>query len=229
MLKRTHVVLGAWHPERHGLSRTAGSISVSAVSAVSLFFIGAVLFCNGLTLLGKIQPKGAAPVNALVGIVLVAASAHLGVPYGATEADLVGAAGFLLFAITYLWVALNSYTGHDPAGLGWYCAWATAVSAFLGLVTVSHLDDDKFALLWLLWAVLFAVFFVVIALDRQSLAYAAGWLAILEAIFTASGPGGLEMIGRWEDLATGWVVLATAIVLGGFAAVALRRRAVPAA
>jgi hypothetical protein len=37
------------------------------------------------------------------------------------------------------------------------------------------------------------------------------------------------MIGKWEDLATGWVVLATVVVLGGFAAVALRRRAVPAA
>ena len=46
---------------------------------------------------------------------------------------------------------------------------------------------------------------------------------------TASGPGGLEMIGKWEELATGWVVLATVVVLGGFAAVALRRRAVPAA
>jgi putative amide transporter protein len=57
------------------------------VSAVALFFIGAVLLCNGLTLLGRIQPKGAAPVNALVGIVLVAASAHLGVPSGATESD----------------------------------------------------------------------------------------------------------------------------------------------
>ena len=127
-------------------------------------------------------------------------------------------------------MALNAYTGHDPAGLGWYCAWATAVSVFLGLVTVTHLDDDKFAL------PVAAVGGAVRRLLRRDRAgahraspYAAGWLAILEAIFTASGPGGLEMIGKWEDLATGWVVFATAVVLGGFAAVALRRRAVPAA
>ena len=198
------------------------------MSAVSLFFIGAVLLCNGLALLGRIEPRGAAPVNAFVGVVLVAASAHLGVPKEATEADLVGAAGFLLFAITYLWVALNAYTGHDASGLGWYCAWAAGVSIFLGLVTEIHLDDHKFALLWLMWAVLFAVFFLVIAQDRQHLVFAAGWLAIGEAIFTASGPGGLEMIGEWETLATGWVVLATVIVLGGFALLALRRRPVRA-
>jgi len=198
------------------------------VSAVSLFFIGAVLLCNGLTLLGRIQPRGAAPVNAFVGAVLVAAAAHLGVPENASESDLVGAAGFLLFAITYLWVALNAYTGHDAAGLGWYCLWATGVSVFLGVVTEIHLDDDKFALLWLLWAVLFAVFFAVIALERESLVIAAGWLAISEAIFTASGPGGLEMIGKWDGLATAWVVAATVLVLGTFAVLALRRRAVPA-
>ncbi len=149
-------------------------VASRAVSAVSLFFIGAVLLCNGLTLLGRIQPRSAAPVNALVGVVLVAAAARLGVPHDASEADLVGAAGFLLFAITYLWVAINAYTRHDPAGLGWYCAWASGVSVFLGLVNVTHLDDDKFALLWLLWAVLFAVFFVVIALERTDLAVAAG-------------------------------------------------------
>ena len=198
------------------------------MSAVSLFFIGAVLLCNGLTLLGRITPRGAAPVNALVGVVLVAAAAHLGVPQDASEGDLVGAAGFLLFAVTYLWVAINAYTRHDPAGLGWYCAWAAGVSVFLGLVNVTHLDDDKFALLWLMWAVLFAVFFVVIALERTELAVAAGWLAILQALFTASGPGALEMIGKWEELATGWVVFATIVVLGSFAMVALRRAPVRA-
>jgi hypothetical protein len=192
------------------------------VASVGLFFIGAVLICNGLTLLGRMEPRSAAPVNAFVGIVLVAIAARLAVPAGATETALAGAAGFLLFGITYLWVALNAWTGHPPDGLGWYCLWATGASLFLGAVAGYRHDDTKLALLWLLWAVLFATFFVVIALAKSALHVAAGWLAIMEAIVTASIPGGLLMIGEWNDLATAWVVVATGVVLAVYAALVAR-------
>lgn len=195
--------------------------------AVSLFFIGAVLIVNGLVLHGRIDPKGAAPVNAFVGAVLVAAAGRLAIPSGADEAALAGAAGFLLFGITYLWVALNAWTGHPAGGLGWYCGWASGVSVFLGVVSLVDQNDAKLALLWLLWAVLFATFFAVIALGRSELGHAAGWLAVMEAIVTASVPGGLEMIDRWDGLATAWVVAATVAVLGSFLVLACRRRAVP--
>ncbi len=196
------------------------------MSAVSLFFIGAVLFVNGLSLLGRVEPKGGAPVNALVGAVLVGNAARLALPAGAGEAALTAAAGFLLFAITYLWVALNAWTGHDAKGLGWYFAWATGVSAFLGGITLFHQQDWKFALLWLLWTVLFATFFVVIALERGDLVFAAGWLAIMQAFVTASIPGGLELIGKWDnDVATVAVAVATVAVIGAFLAL-MRRPAV---
>lgn len=196
------------------------------MSGVSLFFIGAVLLCNGLTLLGRMEPKAAAPVNAMVGLVLVATAARLGVPADADESALVGSAGFLLFGLTYLWVALTAWTGHSATGLGWYCGWATAVSLFLGGVTLFDLDDAKFALLWLLWAVLFGTFFTLIALERSELAYAAGWLAILEAAFTASGPGALLMTDAWDDLATAWVLAATVGVIAVFLVLARRARVV---
>jgi hypothetical protein len=182
-----------------------------------------VLFVNGLSLLGRIEPKGGAPVNAMVGTVLVVNAARLALPAGADEPALAEAAGFLLFGVTYLWVALNAWTGHDAKGLGWYFAWATGVSAFLGLVALVDRDDWKFALLWLLWAILFATFFVVISLERTDLAFAAGWLAIMEAFVTASIPGGLEMINRWDDLATIWVAFATGAVIGAFLALSRRR------
>ena len=150
------------------------------MSAVSLFFNGAVLFENGHTLLGRIEPRGGAPVNALVGVVLVANAARLALPAGADEPALAAAAGFLLFALTYLWVALNAWTGHDSSGLGWYCAWAAGVSIFLGLVTLFHQHDWKFTMLWLLWAVLFATFFVVIALERTALVFQSNERALLE-------------------------------------------------
>jgi hypothetical protein len=193
------------------------------MSAVGLFFIGAVLLCNGLSLLGLVEPRGAAPVNVFVGVVLVGIAARLAVPAGATETALIGAAGFLLFGITYLWVALTAWTGHPADGLGWYCLWATGVSAFLGLTVQVHEHDTKLALLWLLWVVLFATFFAVLALRRTDLAIAAGWLAIMEGVVTASIPGGLLMIGRWTSLSTAWVVAAAAGTLAVFAALATRR------
>lgn len=192
------------------------------MASVGLFFIGAVLIANGLVLHGRIEPRAAAPINAFVGAVLVCTAGRLAIPSGADEAALAGAAGFLLFGITYLWVALNAWTGHPAGGLGWYCGWATGVSSFLGLVSLVRQDDAKLALLWLLWAVLFATFFVVIALGRSELAQAAGWLAIMEAVVTASVPGGLEMIDEWNGLATGWVVAATALVIGVFFVLSLR-------
>jgi putative amide transporter protein len=112
-----------------------------------------------------------------------------------------------------------------PAGgLGWYCAWATGVSVFLGLVTLIREDDTKFALLWLLWALLFATFFAVMALGWSTLNHAAGWLAIMEAIATASVPGGLLMIGQWDDLATAWMAIAAVGVIGVFLVLAHRPR-----
>ena len=193
------------------------------MSAVSLFFIGAVLFVNGLALLGRIEPQSGAPVNALVGVVLVANAARLALPADADEPALAAAAGFLLFGITYLWVALNAWTGHHTAGLGWYCAWAAGVSVFLGLVTLFHQHDWKFTMLWGLWAILFATFFGVIALQRRALVFAAGWLAIMEAFFTASMPGGLELIGKWDnDVATVAVAIGAAAVIGAFLALARR-------
>jgi putative amide transporter protein len=190
--------------------------------AVGLFFIGAVLTCNGLSLLGRVEPRGAAPINAFVGTVLVAIAARLAVPSGATETDLIGAAGFLLFGLTYLWVALSAWTRHPTDGLGWYCLWATGVSAFLGIAVQVHEGDTKLALLWLLWVVLFATFFALLALGRSALAAPAGWLAIMEGLVTASIPGGLLIIGEWSSLATAWVVVATIATLGAFALLVAR-------
>jgi hypothetical protein len=62
------------------------------LSSVVLFFIGAVLLVNGLVLHGRIASKGAVPINAFVGVVLVAAAGRLALPTGADETALVGAA-----------------------------------------------------------------------------------------------------------------------------------------
>ncbi len=183
------------------------------MTSVGLFFIGAVLFLNGLSLLGVVTPREAAPVNALVGTLLVAVAADTLLPDTAGEAQGFTAAGFLLFAVTYLWVAINAWTGTEGRGLGWYCAWAAGVSVFLGAVAEWRSDDTKLALLWLLWAVLFATFFALLGLGQMRLAHAAGRLAIAEAVVTTTVPGALLLLGEWSDLHATWVLVATLATL----------------
>ena len=197
------------------------------MTSIGLLFIGAVLVANGLVLLGRIEPKAAAPINALVGLLLVGVTLWLAVPtrdlaVAASQDQVISAAGFLLFALTYLWVALNAWTGHEPAGLGWYCAWAAAVSAFFAVVAFGRLDDPREGLLWVLWTVLFGAFFALLALGRDEIRRAGGWLASMEAAVTTTVPGALMLLGEWTALATGWVVAATAATLAAFVGVAWR-------
>jgi putative amide transporter protein len=195
------------------------------MASIGLFFIGSVLFVNGLALLGRVSADAAAPINALIGLLLVAVVAAIAIPARdmsstANRNAMLSAAGFLVFALTYLWVAVNNWTGRPNHGLGWYCCWAVGVSVFFGLVAFLRVHDPKEGTLWVLWAVLFAVFWALLGLDRVRLRRAAGWLAITEAFVTASIPGGLLLLGDWGRVATGWVVGAAVVTLTGFVVLA---------
>ena len=203
------------------------------MSSFGLLFIGAVLLANGLVLVGRIEARAAAPINALVGFLLVGVTLWLALPerdltVAAHQDRVISAAGFLLFALTYLWVAFNAWTGHPTDGLGWYCGWAAIVSVFFAVVSFERLHDTKESLLWVLWAVLFAAFFTLLALGQKRIGVAAGWLAIMEAAVTTTVPGALLLLGRWTTLDTAWVAVATIVTIAVFAirVLGVRRRRV---
>jgi putative amide transporter protein len=189
------------------------------VIALGLLFAGAVLLTNGLTLLGCCGASDAAPINAFVGILLVAVVASLVMSAGHVDVivehqRLTGGAGFLLFAITYLWVAVNAWTGASGAALGWYCLWAAGVALFLAVVNFARYHEPRLGMLWLLWTVLFLLFYLVLALGMRELKRAAGWAAVIESLLTTTLPGGLQLLGRWQSvsgalaLGTGGIALA---------------------
>lgn len=190
------------------------------MTSLGLFFVGAVLFINGLSLVGRVDAGGAAPVNAFVGSLLVGVTAFIVVPVKdlgiAENRDvIVGSVGFLLFAFTYLWVALNNWTGHSGSGLGWYCLWAAGVATFLAVLNFARYDDPRFGMLWVMWAVLFTMFFVVLALELTRYTRATGWLTVMEAFVTTTVPGALLLTGEWENVSGGVAVgvgLATLVV-----------------
>ena len=99
---------------------------------VMLFYVGAVLFCNGLWLLGQIEDKEIKVIDTFVGglgMVIVLLLLLAG-----TQADFKLAAQLLLFAFTYLWVAWNRVTAAGGRGLGGVCLFVAVTAIPTGYI-----------------------------------------------------------------------------------------------
>ena len=180
------------------------------MGALGLLFVGAVLFVNGLALLGRVDPRAAAPINLFVGALLVVVVLYLALPAAEDLTPVFTAAGFLLFGFVYLYVGIVNLTGHAATGVGWYCAWAAGVSLVIAVVTFAR-DDVKFGILWLLWTLLFTMFALVLALGLARLTVVTGWITVIEAIITATIPGLLLLLDAWADVPDLLVVAVAAV------------------
>lgn len=177
---------------------------------VVLLYVGAVLVVNGIWLLGQaraatageggaaaaeahpffIQNREVTVLNIFTGFVGVVAAVTLMIQ-GNRDEDLVSirAAGFiLLFAFTYLWVAANNFLNAGGRAFGWYCLFVAVTAVPAGIYTLDAADGNDasiyLGICWFAWAVLWFLFFVLLALDRP-VARLAGALAVLEGIATA--------------------------------------------
>ena len=88
------------------------------MGAVGLLYVGAVLFLNGLMLLGKVDPRAAGIFNLFVGALQVITPTLLIVFNPADTAAILGASGIYLFGFTYLYVGINLLGGFDSTGIG---------------------------------------------------------------------------------------------------------------
>jgi len=185
------------------------------MSDVGLMFVGAVLFVNGLLLLGKIDAKGAATFNLFVGALQTAIPFYL-IATAKTTDDILLASGVFLFGFTYLYVGIANLAGQAPVGLGWYSAWVAIMATAFGITNIVRFHDPTIGLLWLQWAVLWALFWLVLGLGITRLTPLTGWLTLILSFTTCTIPGYLLLLGEWGHVPT-WLVLvviaATAVVL----------------
>jgi putative amide transporter protein len=186
------------------------------MSAVGLMFVGAVLFVNGLLLLGRIDAKGAATFNLFVGALQVAIPFYL-IATAPTANDILLDAGIFLFGFTYLYVGISNLAGQPATGLGWYSAWVAIMATAFGITNIVKFHDPTIGLLWLQWAVLWALFFVVLALGKIRLTALTGWLTLILSFTTCTIPGFLLLLGEWGRVPT-WLVL---VVIGATVAALL--------
>jgi hypothetical protein len=170
-------------------------------------FVGAVLFINGLLFLGKVDAKGAATFNLFVGALQVAIPFYL-IATASTTDELLLASGIFLFGFTYLYVGISNLAGQEPAGLGWYSAWVAIMACAFGITEITKFDEPTIGLLWLQWSVLWALFWLILALGYERLTTVTGVLTVILAFTTCTIPGYLLLLGEWEGVPT-WAVLAS--------------------
>jgi putative amide transporter protein len=194
---------------------------------VGLMFVGAVLFVNGLLLLGKVDGKGAATFNLFVGALQTAIPFYL-IATATTTDEILLASGIFLFGFTYLYVGISNLAGQPPVGLGWYSAWVAIMAAAFGITNIVKFHDPTIGLLWLQWSVLWALFWLVLGLGRTRLTPLTGWLTLILSFTTCTIPGYLLLLGEWGHVPT-WLVLlviaATVVALVPVASRTLRRPA----
>ena len=137
-----------------------------------------------------IQNREVTVLNIFTGFVGVVIALILLVQ-GGSRNDLASArgAGFiLLFAFTYLWVAFNQFLDAGGRAFGWYCLFVAITAIPAGIYTLRDADGNTAAtwlgLSWFAWAVLWFMFFLLLALDRP-IGRVTGLLAIAEGIVTA--------------------------------------------
>jgi hypothetical protein len=194
------------------------------MSDVGLMFVGAVLFVNGLLLLGKIDGKGAAVFNLFVGALQVAVPFYL-IATAPNTSDILLDSGIFLFGFTYLYVGITNLAGFEPVGLGWYSAWVAILAAAFGITNIVKFHDPTIGVLWLQWAVLWGLFWLVLGLGITRLTPLTGWLTLILSFTTCTIPGYLLLLGEWGHVHT-WlslvVIAATVVALVPIALQSLR-------
>ncbi|MBU8812567.1 AmiS/UreI family transporter [Mycolicibacterium goodii] len=198
------------------------------MGGVGLFYVGAVLIIDGLMLLGRISPRGATPLNFFVGTLQVVTPTVLILQSGGDADVIFAASGLYLFGFTYLWVAINNVTDWGGEGLGWFSLFVAIAALGYSWHAFTVEADPAFGVIWLLWAVLWFLFFLLLGLRRDALGPAVGFVAVVDGVLTAAIPAFLIVSGNWQ---TGPLAAAVIAVIG-FAAVILafpigRRLAAP--
>ena len=110
-------------------------------------------------------------------------------------------------------MGINAITGWPAEGLGWFSLVVAAAAVGFAVHSWLEVGDRAFGVIWLLWAVLWFSFFLLMALHRERLTAAIGVLTLGEGLLTAAVPAFLIITGWWNDSTTTVEVVAVLGVL----------------
>ncbi|MDN5860010.1 MAG: AmiS/UreI family transporter [Pseudonocardia sp.] len=188
------------------------------MGAVGLFFVGAVLFINGVMLLGWVDARSAVPMNFFVGGLQLVTPTYL-IFTANGDADTILSAGALyMFAFTYLYVAVNITFDLDGTGLGYFCLFVVLSALVYSGLNFFRFGDPGFGVIWLHWAFLWLLFFLLLGLKWESLGRYTGAVCAIQGWITGWIPALLLLTGSYAAVA-GTLAVALAVfgvvVFGG--------------
>ncbi len=187
------------------------------MSLICLILSGAALLINGLALLGRIPGRDSAYFNLLIGGTQLVLATLVAVTAGGSTAAIFAVSGVFLFGLTYLYVGLDSLRSLGSVGLGWFCGLVAALAVVYSAANL--VADPLLSVLWLSWAVLWALFFLLLALGKSGLTAFTGWALVLTSQVTTTIPALLGLNGAWPTGSlSGVVALLVVAALFGVAA-----------
>ncbi len=169
------------------------------MGATGLLYVGAVLFLNGVMILGRVDAKAGAVFNLFVGTLQVVTPTYLIFTAGGDAATILLASGIYLFGFTYLYVGITLLAGLDSTGVGWFSLFVAAAAVGYSFASFRLLGDSPFGVIWLYWAFLWFLFFLLLGLKLDGLNSYVGWVTAIEGIVTAAIPAFLILTGYWAN------------------------------
>lgn len=166
---------------------------------VGLLYVGAVLFLNGVMLLGKADPKAIAVFNLFVGALQVITPTVLIGTHLADPVTILSASGIYLFGFTYLYVGIGLLGELDSSGVGWFSLFVAIMALGYSYANFGLLGDSPFGVIWLYWSFLWLLFFLLLGLKYERLTRFTGWVAAIEGWVTAAIPSFLILTGNWQN------------------------------
>lgn len=197
------------------------------MSSVGLLYVGAVLFINGLMLIGRIPGKSAAVLNFFVGTMQVVFPTIILIQANNDLPTIFAAAGLYLFGFTYLYVGILQVTGVSGEGLGWFSLFVAVCAIVIGGLQFTLVGDPVFGAIWFTWAVLWFMFFLLLGLGKDSLAYSTGWFTIFVAHITGTIPAFFLLAGAYAPNNGYALLVAAAAVISFAVALFLGGRGIP--
>lgn len=197
---------------------------------VGLLLVGAVLFVNGLGSLGILSGRSAAPLNLFVGAAQVILPTLILAQSGGDPAVINATWPSYLFGFTYIWFGLLNLTSIEPEGFGWFSLFVAGIATYQAIT--SWATDPIFAVIWLTWASMWALFFVLMGLGitragSLDLGRFAGWYLVLLGIPTCTVPAIFLLQGLWNTSAAAGLLALTGLVVAAIASAVLTRAGAP--
>lgn len=178
------------------------------MASVGLLYVGAVLFLNGVMLLGRVDLRAAAVFNLFVGALQVVTPTYLIIAANGDQSTILSASGLYLFGFTYLYVGIGGLADLDTTGVGWFSLFVAVLTVAYSAINFTMAHDASFGVIWLYWAVLWFLFFLLLGQKRESLTRYVGWVTVVEAWVTAAIPAMLLLTGNFGHQVAQAVVLA---------------------